>query len=159
MARRQAIATSWARYGVPNCQRTRAPGETRTLVAALRVQYPRRWTTSAITSVGPEGLEPSPGGLRVRCAAASTLIPCSPFFTRREWARRESNPQSDPYKRPALTVELRAVKRRVGPKGFEPSPTGLKVRRAAVTPRPQNVGRAYSFQSCLVHAASPRIQW
>ena len=27
-----------------------------------------------------------------------------------EWARRESNPQSDPYKRPALTVELRAVK-------------------------------------------------
>ena len=28
-------------------------------------------------SVGPEGLEPSPGGLRVRCAAASTLIPIS----------------------------------------------------------------------------------
>ena len=26
----------------------RAPGETRTLVAALRVRYPRRWTTSAI---------------------------------------------------------------------------------------------------------------
>ena len=65
--------------------------------------------TSAITSVGPEGLEPSPGGLRVRCAAASTLIPSSPLLTRRKWARRESNPQSDPYKRPALTVELRAV--------------------------------------------------
>ena len=63
----------------------------------------------SITSVGPEGLEPSPGGLRVRCAAASTLIPCSPLLTRREWARRESNPQSDPYKRPALTTELRAV--------------------------------------------------
>ncbi len=60
-------------------------------------------------SVGPEGLEPSPGGLRVRCAAASTLIPCSAFLTRAEWARRESNPQSDPYKRPALTVELRAA--------------------------------------------------
>ena len=55
----------------------RAPGETRTLVAALRVRYPRRWTTSAITSVGPEELEPSLGGLRVRCAAANTLIPSS----------------------------------------------------------------------------------
>ncbi len=108
------------------------------------------------TSVGPEGLEPSPGGLRVRCAATSTLIPCSPFCTRREWARRESNPQSDPYKRPALTVKLRAVERRVGPKGLEPSPTGLKVRRAAITPRPQNVGRAYPFQSCLIHACAPR---
>ena len=63
----------------------------------------------SIASVGPEGLEPSPGGLRVRCAAANTLIPSSPFLTRREWARRESNPQSDPYKRPALTVELRAA--------------------------------------------------
>ncbi len=100
---------AWARFGVPNCQTTRAPGETRTLVTALRVRYPRRWTTSAIASVGPEGLEPSPGGLRIRYAAANTLIPCSPFLTRREWARRESNPQSDPYKRPALTVELRAV--------------------------------------------------
>ena len=59
--------------------------------------------------VGSEGLEPSPTWLRARHAAASTLIPCSDFFTRAEWARRESNPQSDPYKRPALTVELRAV--------------------------------------------------
>ena len=54
-----------------------APGGTRTLVPALRARYPRRWTTSALYSVGPEGLEPSPGGLRVRCAAASTLIPFS----------------------------------------------------------------------------------
>jgi hypothetical protein len=31
---------------------------------------------------------------------------------------------------------------RVGPKGFEPLPAGLKVRRAAVTPRPRmQVGR------------------
>ena len=83
-----------------------------------RDSNPRRRITGAVSlplddqcllSVGSEGLEPSPGGLRVRCAAASTLIPCSPFLTRREWARRESNPQSDPYKRPALTVELRAV--------------------------------------------------
>ena len=60
-----------------DCQRSRAPGGTRTRVAALRVRYPCRWTTSAFLSVGPEGLEPSPGGLRVRCAAASTLIPIS----------------------------------------------------------------------------------
>ena len=66
-------------------------------------------SVQSIASVGPEGLEPSLGGLRVRCAAANTLIPYSPFLTRREWARRESNPQSDPYKRPALTVELRAA--------------------------------------------------
>ncbi len=44
----------------------------------------------------------------------------------------------------------------MGPKGLEPSPTGLKVRRAAITPRPQNVGRAYPFQSCLIHACAPR---
>ncbi len=67
---------SWARCGVPDCQRSRAPGGSRTHVAALRVRCPRHWTTSACLSVGPEGLEPSPGGLRVRCAAASTLIPC-----------------------------------------------------------------------------------
>ena len=50
--------------------------ESRTRVAALRVRCPGPWTTSALFSVGPEGLEPSLGGLRVRCAAASTLIPC-----------------------------------------------------------------------------------
>ncbi len=33
----------------------------------------------APASVGPEGLEPSPGGLRVRCAAASTLDPVFRF--------------------------------------------------------------------------------
>ena len=93
---------------VPIVKEPRAPGGTRTLVTALRVRYPRRWTTSAFVSVGPEGLEPSLGGLRVRCAAANTLIPFSASL-RREWARRESNPRSDPYKRPALTVELPAT--------------------------------------------------
>jgi hypothetical protein len=34
-------------WWLPNCQRPRAPGGTRTLVAALQVRYPRRWTTSA----------------------------------------------------------------------------------------------------------------
>ena len=63
----------------------------------------------SITSVGPEGLEPSPGGLRVRYAAANTLIPCIFVHSRRNGRRRESNPRPGPYKRPALTTELRAV--------------------------------------------------
>jgi len=53
----------------------RAPGGTRTHVAALRVRGPRRWTTSAFLSVGSEGLEPSPTWVRTRHAAANTLIP------------------------------------------------------------------------------------
>ena len=80
---------------------------------------PRRRITSAVSwpharpvlfrpQVGPEGLEPSPGGLRVRCAATSTLIPLFCMFTCAESARRESNPRLYPYKRYALTTELRA---------------------------------------------------
>src|SRR5262249_10090728 len=61
-------------------------------------------------SVGPEGLEPSPTWLRARHAAANTLIPfCFPLVLRAQSARRESNPRPDPYKRPALTTELRAI--------------------------------------------------
>lgn len=113
-----------------NCQRTKSTG---------RDSNPRRRITGAASSplddqcsvsVGPEGLEPSPGGLRVRCAAASTLIPSCVGQS----ARRESNPRPDPYKRSALTAELRAAG--VGPEGLEPTPAGLKVRCAAVTPRP-----------------------
>ena len=63
-----------------------------------------------VASVGPEGLEPSPGGLRVRYAAASTLIPCRSYQS----ARKGSNLRLDPYKRPALTVELRAAFSRAG---------------------------------------------
>ncbi len=38
------------------------------------------------------------------------LIPASAFHDLRpQWARRESNPRPGPYKRPALTTELRAV--------------------------------------------------
>ena len=80
----------------------RAPGGTRTLVAALRVRCPCRWTTSAWFSVGPEGLEPSPARLRAGDAAANTLVPSI------ESARRESNPRLGAYKAPALTAELRA---------------------------------------------------
>ena len=64
-----------ASYRVPDCQGTRAPGGTRTRVTALRVRYPCRWTTSACFSVDQRDLNPHGSGLRVRCAAASTLIP------------------------------------------------------------------------------------
>ena len=53
----------------------RAPGGTRTHVAALRVRCPRRWTTSACNGVGPEGLEPSPNRLRAGRSAARTSVP------------------------------------------------------------------------------------
>ena len=90
----------------------RAPGGTRTHVAALRMRCPRRWTTSAFHSVGSEGLEPSPTWLRARHAASNTLIPFRLFLLvaslLAQSARRESNPRPGPYKRPALTTELRA---------------------------------------------------
>ena len=65
---------------MPNCQTTRAPGGTRTHVAALTGAVSLPLDDQCVgnrMSVGSEGLEPSPGGLRVRCAAASTLIPSS----------------------------------------------------------------------------------
>ncbi len=46
----------------------------------------------------------------------------------------------------------------VGSKGLEPLRAGLKVRCAAVTPRPQNVGRVYAFQTCRFHFISPGFQ-
>lgn len=54
MARQQAAADqrcasvpAWALDSKANCQRSRAPGGTRTLVAVVRVRCPRHWTTSA----------------------------------------------------------------------------------------------------------------
>ena len=82
---------------------SRAPGGTRTLVAALRKRCLRRWITGACScadgpcrsrfedafkpltgigqsaEVGPEGLEPSPAWARTRDAAASTSIPSTSF--------------------------------------------------------------------------------
>jgi hypothetical protein len=64
------------------------------------------------------------------------------------------NPRPASYKDAALTAELRASDR-VRPEGFEPTPTWLKARDAAVTPRPR-AGRAYAFQStCLPHVLAP----
>ena len=43
----------------------------------------------------------------------------------------------------------------VGSKGLEPLRAGLKVRCAAVTPRPRGMSRMYAFQPCLLHVAAP----
>ena len=138
----------------------RAPGGTRTHVAALRVRCPRRWTTSACIGVGPEGLEPSPNRLRAGRSAARTSVPigvasrpgrsrtsaarlsaeCSPVELQAvsvpscRWsAPGELNPSSFAYKASALPLSEAPV----GPEGFEPPPTGLKGRHAAATPRPR----------------------
>ena len=72
-------------------------------------------------SVGPEGLEPSPGGLRVRCAAADHAAHgarLDPVYLVHSPAMgaRDSNPRPGPYKRPALTTELRAASGAEGPR-------------------------------------------
>ena len=82
-------------------------------------RYPCRWTTSAINSVGPEGLEPSPGGLRVRCAAANTLIPSS-AYVRAQNGRGGSRTLSLTLIRGPLWPLSYAPLRPVGPKGLEP---------------------------------------
>ena len=53
----------------------RAPGGSRTHVAALRGRSLRRWTTSARIPMGPEGLEPSLNRLRAGRSAARTSVP------------------------------------------------------------------------------------
>ena len=115
----------------------RAPGGTRTHVAALRVRGPRRWTTSAFHSVGSEGLEPSPTWLRARHAASNTLIPCSCFVScclcAQSW--RGGNRTLDLVLIRDLLSPLSYAP--VGPKGVEPLPSRLKGGSAAVTPRPQ----------------------
>jgi hypothetical protein len=143
MAKQQATATSWALrvlIELPKSQEHReglepsSPRDQRFASVPGAVSSPL--DDQCLLSVGPEGLEPSPGGLRVRCAAASTLVPCctrvgaegvEPRAPTRSVGR-------DPYRRPALAVELRAA--HIGPEGLEPSPDGLKVRYAAITPRP-----------------------
>ena len=72
-----------------------------------------RWTTSAIRFQWDRtDLNRHQVRLRVRYAAANTSIPLSSQFSlllADQSARRESNPRSGPYKRPAITVELRAA--------------------------------------------------
>ena len=142
--------------GVPNCQRTighRAglePTSPRYRCGVLAAGQP-----VLISSVGSEGLEPSPGGLRIRCAAANTLIPFSASLRARN--RRGGNRTLDLALIRDLLSPLSYAP--VGPKGLEPLLAGLKVRCAAVAPRPRNAGRAYPFPSCLLHGHAPRFQW
>jgi hypothetical protein len=120
---------------------------------------------SRLFSVGSEGLEPSPTWLRARHAASNTLIPCSCFVVRvrAQWARRESNPRPGPYKRPALTTELRAAAiagrgQRSGAEGSRTLTFPLKRRkrcRYATTP---SVEWAYAFEwRGLHHVKSPVV--
>ena len=140
MARQQATATSWALGWKPNCQRPKYDQSTG------RDSNPRRRITGAVSSplddqcsysVGPVGIEPTSSGLRDRCITLSATVP-------NQSARRELNPRPASYKDAALTAELRA--QRVGPEGIEPTPYGLKVRRAACYTTTPKGDRAYAFQ-------------
>ena len=122
-----------------------------------RDSNPRRRITGAVSlplddqcllSVGSEGLEPSPGGLRVRCAAANTLIPFV-LFTPTHNGRGGNRTLDLILIRDLLSPLSYAPS--VGPKGLEPLLAGLKVRCAAVTPRPQmQVGRMRFHRVCFI---------
>ena len=142
MARQQAAADQpsvgarMGAQGVPNCQRTiqehreglgpSSPHYGCGILAAGRPVH--------FVSVGSDGLEPSPCGLRVRCAAANTLIPFV-LFTPTHNGRGGNRTLAPVLIRDLLSPLSYAPS--VGPKGLEPSLAGLKVRCAAVTPRPQ----------------------
>lgn len=111
------------------------------------------------------GSNPHRVRLRARHAATSTLIPYSCFASRcfslrAHSARRESNPRRDPYKRPALTTELRAAaiagqSQLSGAEGSRTLTIPLKRRkryRYATTPI---ASRAYAFEPlCSLHRFS-----
>jgi hypothetical protein len=92
--------------------------------------------------VGPVGIEPTSSGLRDRCIALSATVPL-------QSARKESNPRPDPYKRPALTVELRAASSGAG---------GTRTRICRIkSPVPVQFGHGPAFGSDLfVSTASQR---
>jgi hypothetical protein len=130
-----------------------------------RDSNPRRRITGAVSlplddqcllSVGSEGLEPSPGGLRIRCAAANTLIPFV-FVTHTHNGRGGNRTLAPVLIRDLLSPLSYAPS--VGPKGLEPSLAGLKVRCAAITPRPQmSVGRI-RFHRCVLNIiVAPFVQ-
>ena len=75
MARQQATSTSWALVWLLNCQRSRAPGRTRSRRRRITGAESSPLNDQCLLSVGSEGLEPSPVRLRAGDAAASTLIP------------------------------------------------------------------------------------
>ena len=169
MARQQATATSWAQNHWSNCQRTEhrvgleptSPHYGCGILAAGRPVLVIQWDQ--------RGSNPHRVRLRARHAATSTLIPCSCFASRcfslrAQSARRDSNPRRGPYKRPALTTELRAAAiagqgQRSGAEGSRTLTIPLKRRkryRYATTP---NTSRAYAFEPrCLRHAISPVLK-
>ncbi len=87
----------------------------------------------------PEGLEPSPARLRAGCAAANTWVPAS---TTEAVGSGGVEPPSPGYRPGALPLSYKPSQfpPLMGPEGFEPPPSGLKVRRAAFTPRPRRFG-------------------
>src|SRR4051812_28002086 len=89
--------------------------------------------------VGPEGLEPSPARLRAGGAAANTWVPAS---TTESVGSGGLEPPSPVYRPGALPLSYRPspLRASMGSEGLEPPPSGLKVRRAAVTPRPRRFG-------------------
>ena len=89
--------------------------------------------------MGPEGLEPSPARLRAGCAAANTWVPAS---TTEAVGSGGVEPPSPGYRPGALPLSYKPLRfpLLMGPEGFEPPPSGLKVRRAAATPRPRRFG-------------------
>ena len=159
MARRQAAATSWAHFTVTELSKNRrehrvgleptSPHYGCGVLAAGRPVH-------ANIRVGPEGLEPSPARLRAGCAAANTWVPHRPLRVSRPGRSRTSVARLSAGCSP---VELQAVVVPVpmGPEGFEPPPGGLKVRRAAVTPRPRRFGdRVAMFEPDHRSPPSPR---
>lgn len=94
--------------------------------------------------IGPEGFEPSLAWLRARCAACNTSVPAS-FIRRVDPGGVE--PPSSGYQPLVLPLNHGSFQfSSMGSEGFEPPPSGLKVRRAAVTPRPRpewSSGRAF----------------
>ena len=100
-----------------------------------RDSNPRRRITGAESSplddpclsVGPVGIEPTSSGLRDRRITVSATVPCS---------RRGRSRTFDLTLIRGPLSPLSYAPLRVGPKGLEPSRSGLKVRCAAVTPRP-----------------------
>jgi hypothetical protein len=119
MASREATATSWAHCNRTKLSKIKSTATTLRAVPGLEPTSPHYGCgilpldhQCLSFSVGPDGLEPSPTWLRARYAAANTSIPLSSLLSSLladQSARRESNPRSGPYKRPALTAELRAV--------------------------------------------------
>ncbi len=79
-------------------------------------------------SVGPVGIEPTSSGLRDRRIALSATVPCCRRGRSRTFDLTLIRGPLSPLSYAPLSI---------GPEGLEPTPDGLKVRYAAITPRPR----------------------